>query len=55
VQNVNKRLRQKLRRRFVLANALHPFLLARGRQSVFALFHRTGLLPLRALAGAVHA
>lgn len=48
-------LRRRFNRRLILASQLHPFLLSPGRQSLFDVANRAGLLPLRALATVVHA
>ena len=51
---VSTALRQRFSRRLTLASRLHPFLLSPGPQSLFDVANRTGLLPLRTIANAVH-
>lgn len=48
-------LRTRFHRRLLLASRLHPFLFSPAPQSLFDLTARLGVLPLRRLAGAVHA
>lgn len=49
-----KALRNRFHRRLTLASRLHPFLLSPGPQSLFDVANRSGLLPLRSIANAVH-
>ena len=51
---VAEALRNRFQRRLTLASGLHPFLLSPGPQSLFDVANRTGLLPLRTIANAVH-
>lgn len=55
VQRVHHGMRRKFNRRLALATHLHPFLVSPVPQTLFGVANRTGLLPLRTLAQAVHA
>lgn len=54
-RRVEAGVEKRFHRRLALAAALHPFLLAPGLQSLFRVFNRARLLPMRSIAGAVHA
>lgn len=54
VEAVMRAMRRRLNRRLALASTLHPFLFSPLPQWLFGVANRTRLLPLRALAQAVH-